>query len=90
MTKQPDTLAVLLRVSTEIEASLIIQRLENYGINATAVGGLTTGFRAEAPGTVSVMVKSADLFAAQTALATIREESSNQPSSDDDEDEEKP
>jgi hypothetical protein len=73
MSAESDTLEVLARVPTEIEASLIVQCLSNEGIAARAVGGFTSGFRAEAPGDVSVLVKSGDLARAKRALAAIRQ-----------------
>ena len=40
------------------EASLMVSRLKEYGIAATAVGGFISGFVAESPGFVDVMVPS--------------------------------
>jgi hypothetical protein len=72
MSAKSDTLEVLARVANEIEASLIVQCLGNHGITARAVGGFTSGFRAEAPGDVSVLVMSGDLARAKNVLTTTR------------------
>lgn len=86
MPEQSDTLKVLTRVPSEVEASLVVLRLADYGIAATAVGGFSAEYRAEAPGSVEVMVKSTDLLAAEAALAFIQGERSSEPAADDDED----
>jgi hypothetical protein len=56
MTTKNDSLMTLTTVSTEMEGQLLVNLLEEHGIPATAAGGMTSGFRAEAPGTVQVMV----------------------------------
>ncbi len=42
--------AVLVSMPSEAEAALLVQALRSRGIPAEAVGALTSGFRAEAPG----------------------------------------
>ncbi len=77
MAEQPDTLSVLTRVASEMEASLVVLRLVDSGIAATAVGGFTAGIPTEgAHDSIVVMVKSADLPAAEAALAAIEDEPS--------------
>ena len=66
-------LEVLVRVPTEVEASVIVGELEARGIRAEAVGGYTASFRAEAPGDVKVLVRSADVEQAQAALKEMRQ-----------------
>jgi len=66
-----ETLDVVAQVTTDVEASLIVQFLADRGIEARAVGGYTAGFRAEAPGNVSVLVKHSDLAIAREALAEV-------------------
>jgi hypothetical protein len=73
MSAESDTLEVVARVTNEMEASLIVQCLANQGINARAVGGFTSGFRAEAPGDVSVLVRSGDLERAKKVVAATRQ-----------------
>ncbi|HEY4759674.1 MAG TPA: hypothetical protein VIH42_03760 [Thermoguttaceae bacterium] len=86
MSDESEKLEVLTRVATETEASLIVQCLTDCGIAATAVGGFTSGFKAEAPGDVSVLVKQGDLANATEALITIRQEQSSKQATDAEED----
>lgn len=67
---QPET---LLSVSTEIEAAAIANALTEHGIEALTVGGYTSGFKAEAPGSVAVVVKQTDFKRARDTLTKIRE-----------------
>jgi membrane protease YdiL (CAAX protease family) len=86
MPEESNTLEVLIRVPTEAEASLIVQCLADQGIAAKAVGGFTSGFRAEAPGDVSVLVRHADLARAKIALATGDQGPSSEQATDETED----
>ena len=52
----------------ELAASVVVRRLEDAGLQAVAVGGLTCGLRAEAPGWVQVKVLEADADAARGVL----------------------
>ena len=72
MTADPNRPERLLSVRTEIEATAIVTALVEYDIEAFAAGGYTAGFRAEAPGYVTVLVKHADLDRAKQAVAEIR------------------
>lgn len=65
---------VLVSVPSEMEAAAIVDALAEHGIRARAVGGYTSGFRAEAPGDVKVVVGRADLARARELLAEIRSE----------------
>jgi len=67
--KQPET---LLSVSSEIEAAAIANALTEHGIEALTVGGYTSGFKTEAPGSVAVVVKQADFDRARHALMEVR------------------
>ena len=62
---QPET---LISVTSDLEAAMIVSALAAHDIDATTTGGYTAGFRAEAPGEVSVLVRSSDLPAAQLLL----------------------
>ena len=73
MTSNQDHLATLATVSTEMEAQLIVNLLNEHGIAAVATGGSTSQFRAEAPGVVRVMVKQEHLPVARSVLAEIKE-----------------
>ena len=72
MSADPHSPQRLTRVTTEAEAAAIVTALETQGIQATATGGYTAGFRAEAPGYVTVLVRQQDLAAAQRVLAELR------------------
>ncbi len=69
MTPDPDRPETLLSVANEIEAATIVGYLDQCGIRAFAAGGYTSGFKAEAPGNVKILVKQADLDRARQALA---------------------
>jgi len=63
--------AVLISLPTEYEAVLMVQALEARGIQAYADGALTSGFRAEAPGEVKVIVRQSNLVAARAFLCEL-------------------
>ena len=56
----------------DIEAQLITNLLADAGIEAMVTGGSLSGFRAEAPANVCVVVRAADADAAREALAAVR------------------
>ena len=82
MPEESSTLEVLARVPTEAEASLIVQTLADRGISAKAIGGFTSGFKAEAPGDVSVLVRRGDLRRAESILAAVRQDRSSRQATD--------
>lgn len=53
---------------TELEASFVVQKLEDHGVRAWTTGELTAGMRAEAPGWVRVLVRASDADRAREAL----------------------
>jgi hypothetical protein len=57
MTKDPDSPTVVYRAATNIEAASVVTALEAAGIEATVTGSFTSGFQAEAPGDVQVVVR---------------------------------
>jgi len=69
MSSNDDSLVTLASVSTEVEAQLLVNMLNENGIAAVATGGSTSQFRAEAPGVVRVLLKQADLPVAKSVLA---------------------
>jgi hypothetical protein len=73
MSLDPNRPERLLSVAHEIEAAAMVNALAESGVEAFAAGGYTSGFKAEAPGDVAVMVKQADLDRARQALAEIRQ-----------------
>ncbi len=48
---------VLVEVQDDFEAGAVITALRERGVEASAVGGFTAGFIAEAPGYVQVVVR---------------------------------
>ncbi len=90
MTADPMRLETLAWLGNELEAALIVNALEEQGIRATAVGGYTSGFRAEAPGGVRVVVAQGDLSRAREVLAEVRRDQAEIAGSEADRDEEEP
>ncbi len=72
MNHDPNAPVSLVKVATEIEANIIVGQLQLRGIESKAIGGFVSGFKAEAPGDVSVVVKLSDLARTQSALDEIR------------------
>lgn len=71
MTLDPQSPVEVAKVPTDIEAASLITVLEQAGIKAAATGSYTSGFRAEAPGWVSVVVRQEDQERAETLLKQI-------------------
>ncbi len=76
MPTDPQNPETLTRVSSEIEAVVIVTALQASGIEASTTGGYTAGFRTEAPGYVNVIVKREDLSRAKELLAEIEQDHS--------------
>jgi hypothetical protein len=64
---------VLTVVATEWEAELLVSALKDEGIAAEASGALTSGFRAEAPGGVKVLVNRHDFADAKRIHDEIKQ-----------------
>lgn len=60
--KEPVTLAFFPQ---ELHAQMLADALRDEGIEAEVSGGVTGGFRAEAPGVVKVLVHASDVERAQ-------------------------
>lgn len=73
MADDPQRPVVLTTVETEGEAAMIVSALGERGIQARSIGGLSSGFRAEAPGGVKVLVRQADLEQAQAVLQAVED-----------------
>lgn len=69
-----DNLEKLISVPSEVEASMIVNLLGDHGISARAVGGFTSGFKAEVPGNVDVLVNGGDTERASAVLLEVRKE----------------
>jgi hypothetical protein len=74
VTPDPNRPEKLLSVASEIEAAAMVNALAECGVEAFAAGGYTSGFKAEAPGDVKILVKHTDLDRARQALAEIRQQ----------------
>jgi hypothetical protein len=68
MTSDADDWRLLRVVPTEVEATILIARLAEDGIEAQIEGGVSAGFRAEAPGGARVLVRGRDLERADRLL----------------------
>lgn len=56
------------------QAANLVARLEEVGINATAIGGFVSGFQAESPGYVDVVVPKSQFESAQNYLDQLSDE----------------
>jgi hypothetical protein len=74
MTEDPNIPVLLTEVPTQVEATAIKTALTGFDVEATTTGGYTSGFQAEAPGWVRVLVRDSDLDRAKVALAEIKKE----------------
>jgi hypothetical protein len=66
-------LVCVMTTSSEWEAGLVTNRLEELGIAASATGGATAEFRGEAPGAVRVLVDSRDKEEASAVVQELLE-----------------
>ena len=60
----------LATFNTNLEAEIMVSRLAEFGIKATAVGGFVSGFQAESPGYVDVVVTNLDFDNAEKVVAS--------------------
>jgi Putative prokaryotic signal transducing protein len=77
MHDDPENVVRLIGVRHEAEAGILVAALAERGIRAVSSGSYTSGFRAEAPGDVSVLVEEMDLERAKAALKEIQEQSAD-------------
>lgn len=66
-----NTPETLVSVPSDLEAAMIVSALAAHDVDATTSGGFTAGFRAEAPGEVSVLVRRTDLERARCVLSEL-------------------
>ncbi len=71
MNADPNTPTALISFPGEHEAVAVVAALAGHGIKASTTGSYTAGFLAEAPGRVSVVVRSCDLASAQEVLNEV-------------------
>ena len=79
MPHEEDATVLLAVVPSELEASLIVAALEGDGIVAQASGGMASGFRAEAPGGVRILVRASDRERALEILLSETPELGDEP-----------
>jgi hypothetical protein len=72
----PNSPQTVMNVPNDFEASLVIDKLAAAQILARAVGGYTSGFQAEAPGQVQVVVAQKDADRAREVLADFKPDAS--------------
>ena len=76
MTTDESRTSIVAQLPSEWQADILNDVLRDQGIDAQVVGGLTAGFRAEAPGLVRVIVPEEQYEAALAALAAHQKEAS--------------
>ena len=76
MTSESSDLEILVMVSNEVEAAVIVGALQEKGVHAVATGGYISGFKAEAPGDVKILVRHNEADEARRMLDQIRQEQS--------------
>lgn len=74
MNTNSSDLETLVTVSNEVEAAAIVGALQEKGVEAVATGGYISGFKAEAPGDVKVLVRHGEADQARRMLNQIRQE----------------
>jgi hypothetical protein len=74
MSTPSSDLEILAAVSNEVEAAAIVGALQEKGIHAVATGGYISGFKAEAPGEVRILVRHQEAERARQMLDQIRQE----------------
>ena len=68
---------IVTQVDNELEAAMLIDALKEENINAASAGGLTAGFRAEAPGGVNILVHQKDVETARVVMENFNNEHFN-------------
>ncbi len=66
--------AVLASFANEFKAEIVANALRERGIEVTTSGDFVSGFKAEAPGDVRVLVKEEELERARSLLVEVRKE----------------
>ena len=69
MASAPDKITVLRTLPTEMHATILVARLNEVGIDAWVEGGISSGYRAEAPGNANVLVRQDDLPRARSVVS---------------------
>jgi hypothetical protein len=74
MNEGSDGVVVLTTAPNEMYGAIVVAALEAAGVSTQTTGALTSGFRAEVPGGVQILVRQADLERAQAALKALQDE----------------
>ncbi len=85
MTTDPNSPTVVYSADNAIEAAAIVTALEAEGIKTTTTGSYTSGFQAEAPGPVQVVVRQSQAEQANAVLDRLEEEADAIATDDNDE-----
>jgi hypothetical protein len=72
MSAEDDNLATLTTAANEFEAQILVNLLDNHGIASCTSGAFTAQFRAEAPGSVRILVNSNDLADARSVVEEVQ------------------
>lgn len=83
MSTDPDSPTVVFSAANAIEASAIVTALEAEGIETTTTGTFTSGFQAEAPGEVRVVVRQSQAEKARKTLERLEAEAEQHHESND-------
>ena len=74
MTSDPNSPTIVYSAENPIEAGAIVTALEAEGIEATTTGSYTSGFQAEAPGQVQVVVRQSQADKAHHVIERLQQE----------------
>ncbi|MEO8494534.1 MAG: DUF2007 domain-containing protein [Planctomycetota bacterium] len=74
MTSDPDSPTIVYSADNAIEAGAIVTALEAQGIKTTTTGSYTSGFQAEAPGQVQVVVRQSQAELARNVIERFEQE----------------
>ncbi|MEX0819443.1 MAG: DUF2007 domain-containing protein, partial [Pirellulaceae bacterium] len=74
MTNDPDSPTIVYSAVNSVEAASVVTALEAEGIEATTTGSYTSGFQAEAPGEVKVVVRLSQADKARGVLERLERE----------------
>jgi hypothetical protein len=88
MTTDPNSPTVVYSADNAIEAAAIVTALEAEGIETTTTGSYTSGFQAEAPGTVQVVVRQSQAEKALAILERLEDEADESDENSGDEEDE--
>jgi Putative prokaryotic signal transducing protein len=83
MTFDPDSPTTIHSAVDAIEAAAVVAALEAEGIKATTTGSYTSGFQAEAPGEIQIVVQKSHADQARAILEQLEDEADHEEESGD-------